>query len=528
MDVPQLDYIVPSDGAGAEEGDEEDSEEETIDDTRLKFKPGHVREWWGHFLELPAEVRPVFSPTTGFSDVFHKFEERALKFLLWGKEPNNPTRPFLENKICTAEEADQLVKENYGELLRRLFIGDADSIKKDSKKQQTTYGKRTTTISELAEKAPDTFGVVPMRRYVDEKFEYLRRRKDLATTSSVQPTPPPLPTAPVPHRYAVSNYLQTDGLRVHLFAYDVTKPWVSPKTKSRIPEIKARFPDRSAITASLGDDPTEVTVVGIDPGEIISGSFCGLDPKAPNTLTNLQIRRSALYGPTLSHRQAMEDLKRRRPYIDQPLEISPDNWILPHQSAGYLELPCISELENSLPDKGFTSIEAYEKGLKDWWYVHDVLRGFYGSMSLKKWSWELAKATQAERDWAFHGALRVADPAAGAHGGPTRPVIFVYGDGQFRTATNLPSKHSAFRHFFYQKVCLNHIDVSYRGIMTNKSAVTHACCLYRKPGDQSRVHCGQGGRVLDIHNVPSLRPKRPDVKTRQAVEQELRLSPGRM
>lgn len=461
MDIPQLDYIVPSDGNDAEDGDEEeDSGEDTIDDSRLKFKPGHVREWWGHFVELPVEFRPVFCPTTGFGDVFHKFEEKALKHLLWGKGANNPTKSFLEKKICTAQEADQLVKNNYGELLRRLFIGNPDSIRKDCKKRQTTYGKRTTTISELTKKAPDTFGVAPMRRYLSEKFEYLRQRNNSVGTSSGQLTPPQLPTAPVPQRYAISNYLQTDGLRADLFAFDITKPWVSPKSKSRIPEITARFPDYPSIKASLGDDPNKVTVVGIDPGEIISGSFCGLHPEAPNILTNLHIRRSALYGPSLSHRQTMENLKRRRPNVDQATEISPAIWSHPYESAGNIELPSINELETFLPDRGFTSIEVYKEGLRGWWYVHEVLTGFYSSMRLKRWSWELAKATQAERDWAFHGALRVADPAAGAHSGPTRPVIFVYGDGQFRTNTNLPSKHSAFRHFFYQKVCLNHIDIS--------------------------------------------------------------------
>lgn len=153
--------------------------------------------------QLPAEIRPVFCPGAGFKDVFHLFQEAALVPLLWGSAHNHPTRPFLE-RICSAADAARLVKSDYGELLRRLFIGNRDSIKIDPTKQQTTYGKRSTTITKLATEAPTTYGVGPMRRYVFDLFRYLRRRNDSASTSS-QLAPPSFPTAPVSHRYALSK-----------------------------------------------------------------------------------------------------------------------------------------------------------------------------------------------------------------------------------------------------------------------------------------------------------------------------------
>lgn len=171
------------------------------------------------------------------------------------------------------------------------------------------------------------------------------------------------------------------------------------------------------------------------------------------------MRRSALYAPTLAHRDALEALKRRRPTIDQFTDIDPAIWTIPCQSSGGIDLPSIAEIESSLPDKSFLSLEEHEDNLRGWWYANEVLTGFYSSRRLKRWSWELTKSTKAERDWAVEGALRLANPEGGAQTGPAGPVLFVYGNGAFRTSTNLPSKHVAFKHYFYQKVCLN---MSYR------------------------------------------------------------------
>ncbi|KAI8359688.1 hypothetical protein B0O80DRAFT_235284 [Mortierella sp. GBAus27b] len=202
-----------------------------------------------------------------------------------------------------------------------------------------------------------------MGNSVDRYFQYLQDRKNAMSTATTPPVPPPFPTAPVEYRYAISNHLRTDGVRCNMVAFDIRKPFVSPKSRSRIEDIQERFPNRASITRILGPDPKKVVVVGADPGEIISASFCGLDPRAPTVVTNLHVRRAALYAPTLSHRQAMKNMKRQRPVVINPSSIGPSTWASASETGSTgLELPSISELESSLPDKVFTSMTEHQEG----------------------------------------------------------------------------------------------------------------------------------------------------------------------
>ncbi|KAI8345795.1 hypothetical protein B0O80DRAFT_471819, partial [Mortierella sp. GBAus27b] len=422
-DVPQLEY-TDKDGDGE---DNEDTDDILIEESKLRFKTGHVKQWWKYYISLPAELRPVFCSTASLKDTFNLFQETAFVALLW--QPGTKTNSALSKKVFGRDEADRLAKEDYGAVIHRLFIGDAKTIKSDPTKSQTTYGKRSTTMGQLAIDAPDKFGIRPMRDYLDEHFAYLKRRHNPGSTPSAQLTPPPLPNASDSYRYAISNILQTDGLRVNVTAFDIKRQWVSSNAKIKVPDMETRFPDRSSIKAALGD-PKKVTVVGVDPGQIISASFCGLNPQKPDSVTNLHIKRAALYAPTHSHRQALQSLKRIRPVVTQSATIDPSIWISPTQfntSEGCFEVPSIQELESSLPDRNFTSVEDYKTGLQRWWDLHDALTGFYGSTKLKKWTWELSKANRAEQDMAFNGALKVANPLGGAHLGPTTPTLFIYG-----------------------------------------------------------------------------------------------------
>jgi len=457
--IPEIDYVIKTENGETGEDNKHSNEANEEDESSFRFKDGHLETWWLLWKELPEATRPVFCPAMGFGDVFQQFQESAIVALLWGQGKNHPTRPFMEAKLCTHAKAKETSEKDYGALLHLLFVGEAESIKAHPKKKQTSYGRRTTTMSQLAHMAPDVFGVKPMQDYVNDWFGYVRQRKDSDGASTAQLTPPHLPTAPHPTRlrYATSNYLQTDGLRANVVGFDTRNRYVPKGWNVIVPRIEKRFPNRPSINAALGPNPYKVVVVGIDPGEIITASLCGLDPDALFAATNLHIRRAALYAPSLSHREALQELKRQRPVVTQSSTIDSTLWsgLDPHRyrqaTAEEFELPSISEIESSLPSKAFVSIEQHEKATQQWWYSREALSGFYSSTKIKRWNWEKHKATQAEKEWAFNGALRVADPSAGPHGGPTKPILFVYGDANFRTYRKLPSKHSAFMRYFYQK-----------------------------------------------------------------------------
>jgi len=87
--------------------DDDDSDEEQQE--KHKFKQGHILAWWAHFKNLPEEVRPVFTPTSGFRDTFMLLSESALIRILWGdgRKKYYPTRSTMET-ICSRKEAEDL------------------------------------------------------------------------------------------------------------------------------------------------------------------------------------------------------------------------------------------------------------------------------------------------------------------------------------------------------------------------------------------------------------------------------------
>ncbi|KAG0200674.1 hypothetical protein BGX31_003999, partial [Mortierella sp. GBA43] len=73
-DVPQLEY-TDKDGDGE---DNEDTDDILIEESKLRFKTGHVKQWWKYYISLPAELRPVFCPTANLKDTFNLFQETAF------------------------------------------------------------------------------------------------------------------------------------------------------------------------------------------------------------------------------------------------------------------------------------------------------------------------------------------------------------------------------------------------------------------------------------------------------------------
>ncbi|KAI7816156.1 hypothetical protein BC939DRAFT_57930 [Gamsiella multidivaricata] len=275
--------------------------------------------------------------------------------------------------------------------------------------------------------------------------------------------------------------MRTDGVQLHLMAFDIRRRWQSSKFKARIPEITSRFPNKRSLAKAFDQDLQNVVVVGADPGEVISASFCALDPRKPNQVTNLPIRRSALYSPSLSFRVALEAKKRERTTVT----IKDDTGLSGHTC----ETPSISELEASLPSSSFVSMEEHRHGLRQFSYVLQPLRDFYGSRSMKKRLWELKKANRAEKDHAVHGALRTVDPQGGMHTGPTRPAMFVYGSGKFNTHNRLASLHESFKGYFFHKVCCFK-DIRCDLLVFSLVSILMPC--FRMPlhyiGKQPRVH----------------------------------------
>lgn len=441
--------------------------EENSDDSdkysKYKFAAGHIYTWWKYFMKLPSEVRPVFTPTAGFSDTFMQFSEDALLPILYGDtrilKDAHPTRSIIE-KISSRVNAAELVKTQYGEFLRRLFVGDRAAIRQDPKKRQTSYGRQTTTMVQLAMQAPEAYGRQALDAHWGLLSEFYESRKNAAASGSpFTGIAPALPKGKVQGRYALSNYLVTDGLQAHIRGFDITKPHLSPKARANICDIKRRFPDRDSVVKTFGGKYKDCAVIGVDPGEVIAASFCGLDPRKPTQVTNLHIKRAALYSPTLAHRRAMEQLKRQRPTIDAPSDIHPSVWTKKQPTPSSARQPCavvipsIQELEASLPSSRFESLSTYHAGMKQFHYVFEALSGFYGAKSIKKKSWEKRKSTRAEMDWAVNGALQIVSRLSSAD----RKALIVYGDGRFNTRTKLTSLHESFKGYFFMKV--NHDGV---------------------------------------------------------------------
>ncbi|KAK3825871.1 MAG: hypothetical protein J3Q66DRAFT_365588 [Benniella sp.] len=464
--------------------DDNDSDEEQL--KKYRFEHGHILAWWAHFKNLPEEVRPVFTPTSGFRDTFMLLSESALIRILWGdgRKKYYPTRSIMET-ICSRKEAEDLAQSHYGEFLHKLFIGDRDKIRLDPRKRQTSYGRQTVTMECVHSEAPSVYSHDALKAYRESLSSYFKARKEAKEQGiPCTATPPAFPydedAKRRSGRYAISNYLRTDGLQAHILAFDITKPWPWSKARIDLPKIERRFPDLQSIIDAFGPKYKDCAVIGVDPGEVITAAFCGLNPHKPDEVTNLLVRRSAQYSPTVAHRRAIDHMKRRRPLIETQDPVGPDVWTKqrPQTIQGtqdnqsnqrnmgtqetqaaidpqdipeiqrFVEIPSIKELENSLHSSKFVSMDSYHDGLKQLHYVFDALSGFYGSHSMKKRTWEHKKSLRAEKDWAVDGALEVVKRSSA---NTESPPLIVYGNGTFNSHTKLSSLHESFKGYFFMK-----------------------------------------------------------------------------
>jgi len=485
LDAAMEERVDPGEEKGYDEEDDQDEESEDDDkedDSKMQFADQHIRRWWGEARRLPPSMRPVFCLRHQFTDPFITFEERALPQILWsGKGKPNPASGAAA-KIMTAKEASTLVESKHGELIRILFYGEPNEIKRSRSVWQTSYGRRSTTMDTLANNYPTTFAPTVLHSYLDNKFSFLSYAKDCQEKGvTCNRSPPPLPTSHIPHnttqrpqRFALSNILATNGKELHVTSYDTTKPHRSRTAFVPIYRIENRFPTLESILEEFGVSSVEdIDVWGVDPGEANTAAFCevlracldtytaigdnsggqGLShpPTSSNRVLtpaievkNLVVNRQALYQPVFAHRYKMEELKSTRVHVDQGQQIEGKLWAGHDniQSDNSTSLPSISDIQNILPSHQHEQVKDLETSIVRFYQVQGLLHGFYGANRIKTMDWSLKKAKKAELDLAIDAILKACP----------KKTLFCYGNGSFRTGINLASPHEAFKAVFAQKV----------------------------------------------------------------------------
>ncbi|KAK3838113.1 MAG: hypothetical protein J3R72DRAFT_448904 [Linnemannia gamsii] len=305
--IPSYDGEKEEEDNEEENGDEfRDEEEETTKKAdKIVFEAGHIKTWWNEMLRLPYDQRPRFCISTQLGDSFLDISDEALLAILWGESSGDVGRA-MDAKVRSRTEAKVDQASNYGELMRRLFIGKPEDLV-NKEVRQTNYGKKTTTMQELSTQHPQIYGQGSLARYTTQRINVLREiynqnltipAQPIATTSSSSSTAAPqLPTLPAPtgsmatnKRYALSNYLRTDGNELQLLAFDVRQGRESSFSKNKFfHRIETDFPTRQSIIDWFGDDMSSVVVV-------VSGTFCVR--LGEDSAVNLLVKRSSLYQPT--------------------------------------------------------------------------------------------------------------------------------------------------------------------------------------------------------------------------------------
>ncbi|KAF9950829.1 hypothetical protein BGZ70_001218 [Mortierella alpina] len=435
-DIPEIEAV---------DEDDEDDEEQEEEEEKMTFHPGHIVKWWQHYQTLPRDGRPVFVPSTGFSDSFVRVQERALIAIFWSKKGNPAERSA--SKMMSRKAAEGLVKADFGALIRILFYG-AQQQDEESAQSLSSYGKRTSTMRDLALEQPAKFGTQELERYLERKFAYIAHARDCqAQGVPVTVSSPPLP---INHdrrsRYVVNNMLSTDGVRLNVMVYDTTKAhgWKDPSSFVR--RIENAFPTQESVQAVFQKPAPDIRVVGVDPGERNVAAFCCVtraNDRTRNQLgrsivaKNLVMSRTSLYAPALAYRAMLQDLKSQRVRVDLGAQINGAIWS-DMDRQGSVGLPTIYDMENLLQGSTFGTMAEMEDALRRYACVEPVLHEFYSSEKVKRMRWELSKATRAEMDWAISAALKDCPPL----------TLFAYGNGSFRTGLNLASKHETFKQKF--------------------------------------------------------------------------------
>ncbi|KAF9177938.1 hypothetical protein BGZ49_005469, partial [Haplosporangium sp. Z 27] len=204
--IPNMDVEDEESPESTPEADEDSYDDDgdidvCPDDGDSAFKAGHITKWWMEYSRLPNPSRPIFCPSSGFSDTFLTFSEEAIFNLLWGggkKGTKHPTRLIVENLMPKAV-AESLVKHKPGSLFFSLFIGNHQQVADRHGVRQTSYGRLTTTIETVTEPSSGhvELQLPNLRTHVQELFSYrseLSKRKE--SPELVGTDPPERPVLP--------------------------------------------------------------------------------------------------------------------------------------------------------------------------------------------------------------------------------------------------------------------------------------------------------------------------------------------
>ncbi|KAF9083042.1 hypothetical protein BGX29_003437, partial [Mortierella sp. GBA35] len=287
-DLPEVEQHAEDNGDddGTTLEDDADEEDPKKKSKKIDFQPRHVQSCCGHLMKLPAASRPRFCLQPKMTDSFIDIREEGLMRILWGKDAGQVGQIW-SGGSHTHDWAKEQVDTSFGNLIKMLFIGNRNTIRLASK-QQKTYGKRTTTMDERAAAHPDIYDQGPLARYLTDRINYrLRHNESISaqssssssTTTMALPSPslPPLPTPPPGaevFRYALNNFIRTNGHQLQLLAYNLTKNRKAPCYKDFLQRIGNQYPTRQSIMDAFGENMESVVVIGIGPGEVVSGTFC--------------------------------------------------------------------------------------------------------------------------------------------------------------------------------------------------------------------------------------------------------------
>ncbi|KAK5815551.1 hypothetical protein F5H01DRAFT_366477 [Linnemannia elongata] len=162
--------------------------------------------------------------------------------------------------------------------------------------------------------------------------------------------------------------------------------------------------------------------------EEVGGSGVSETERPPAKYFNLACKQKAVYQPTFKHRRWLEQRK--------------------GQSTEGGE--SISHIETSLPTRRGpeASIKDYAARVEE---VKDDLDSFYGSVVLKKHSWNARKARAEEYRLIANRLLQLVGGSLGARREVKNKVIIGVGLGQFSSKTTLSSLYESFQSNFVQK-----------------------------------------------------------------------------
>ncbi|KAF9272856.1 hypothetical protein BGZ74_005044, partial [Mortierella antarctica] len=378
-----------------------------LDSTHLIFK------FWHMNMGLPETEQFAFFPRPSYQDSFMDLSEIALVPILWPVQHGPPYAhlgthdTMIKQFGVSRQQALDMALNNYGSLVKLLFFppendptdkpeDDPNNDPKTIPKNQdnnTAFGRRLVTQQQLQDIPPppkgkskdkdkikdSPFSTQSLKQYHANKKQYnIDKKKFDAKQISSEPIKPELPKGD-PNSlggccYVLMNMIHTNGLELQVLVYDLCQAQPPPlsthahETCVPIPKVEDLYSGGKTIDTVFPtyDKNKDVIIVGLDPGERVTVAACGINinpdlvsqnlEETPMPVSNLVVKRSALYQPILHHRLAMEALKTS---FDLPVTL-PQGVSLPQGAppiaASSVVYPLVTSVQNQLTGYGGTLV----------------------------------------------------------------------------------------------------------------------------------------------------------------------------